>query len=64
MFIKENERIGGCYLEFQFCKSDVPIKNNSVDIDVIEQWQSDSLLISDEDFGDFYKSYGLKEQSF
>lgn len=57
LFIAEDERIGSCYLEFQFCKSDVPIKNNSVDIDIMEHWQNDSLLISDEDFGDFYKSY-------
>lgn len=58
MFITNKERIGTCYLEFQFCKNENPIKFNKVDIDIIENWEEDSLLISDEDFNDFYKLYG------
>lgn len=58
MFISTKERVGTCYLEFQFCKNDNPIKLNKVDIDDIENWQEDSLIISDEDFNIFYKDYG------
>lgn len=58
MFITNKERIGTCYLEFHFCKNENPIKFNKVDIDIIENWEEDSLLISDEDFNDFYKLYG------
>ena len=58
MFITTKERKGTCYLEFQFCKIENPIKANKVDVDNIENWKDDSLLISDEDFDIFYKNYG------
>lgn len=58
MFIATEERKGTCYLEFQYCKIDNPIKSNKVDVDNIENWKKDSLLIHDEDFNVFYKSYG------
>ena len=58
MFIKTEERKGTCYLEFQYCKIENPIKADKVDIDNIENWKIDSLLIHDEDFNVFYKSYG------
>ena len=58
MFISTKERVGTCYLEFQFCKNEDPIKFNKVDIDNIENWEEDSLIISDEDFNKFYQDYG------
>ena len=58
MFITNKERIGTCYLEFQFCKNDKPIKIVKVDIDIIDNWKEDSLLVSDDDFNEFYKLYG------
>ena len=58
MFIAGKDRKGGCYLEFQFCKVDKPIKNNKVRCDCIEHWKNDSLLIYDEDFDVFYNKYG------
>lgn len=57
MFIAESEREGSCYFEFQFCKADSPVKNNCVDTEIVEPWKKDSLLISDENFDDFYKLY-------
>ena len=58
MFITSKERNGTCYLEFQFCKNDKPIKFGKVNVDLIVSWKEDSLLISDDDFNDFYKLYG------
>ena len=29
-----------------------------VDIDIIDNWKEDSLLVSDDDFNEFYKLYG------
>ena len=58
MFITNKERIGTCYLKFQFCKNDKPIKIVKVDIDIIDNWKEDSLLVSDDDFNEFYKLYG------
>lgn len=58
MFITSKERIGTCYLEFQFCKNDKPIKFGKVNVDLIVSWKENSLLISDDDFNDFYKLYG------
>ncbi|MDE6470638.1 MAG: hypothetical protein K2L19_06415 [Eubacterium sp.] len=55
MFIEAKKRVGSCYLEFQYCKTDNPIKNNKVNIDIIEHWKYDSLLIKDDEFNDFYK---------
>lgn len=57
MFITEEDRIGTCYLEFQYCKKKNPIKNNKVNVSVIEHWINDSLLISDEDFDGFFGFY-------
>ena len=53
MFITNKERIGTCYLEFQFCKNDKPIKIVKVDIDIIDNWKEDSLLVSDDDLMNF-----------
>lgn len=58
MFITTKERVGTCYLEFQFCKIEKTVKLNKVDVNIIENWKEDSLLITDEDFEDFYKLYG------
>ena len=58
MFITTKERVGTCYLEFQFCKSEKAIKRNKLDINIIKHWQEDSLLISDKNFHIFYKLYG------
>lgn len=58
MFISANERRGGCYFEFQFCKIKNPVKNGKTNTDV-NNWQADSLLIHDDDFGEFYKLYGI-----
>lgn len=58
MFISSKDRKGSCYLEFQFCKIDNPIKDNKVICDVVEHWKEDSLLIYDEDFDMFYEKYG------
>ena len=58
MFITNKESMGTCYLEFQFCKNSNPVKSNKVNINIIENWQEDSLLISDKDFNEFYKLYG------
>ncbi|MDE5983851.1 MAG: hypothetical protein K2H13_01175 [Eubacterium sp.] len=57
MFIEAKKRVGSCYFEFQYCKIDSPIKNNKVDVDIIQHWKYDSLLISDENFFVFYKLY-------
>lgn len=58
MFVTNKEIIETCYLEFQFCKSDKPIKSGKVDVDIINNWQEDSLFIADDDFDKFYKLYG------
>lgn len=59
MFITCEEKDGTCYLEFQFCKINKPLKKkNRVAGNHIEYWKKDSLLITDDDFFDyFYKSY-------
>ncbi len=57
MFITESERNGSCYFEFQFCKADRPLKDNCVDINAIDYWKNDSLLISDKNFDSFYGLY-------
>lgn len=57
MFITEKERDGSCYYEFQFCQADNPVIKNKLNTDIIENWRSDSLLISDDDFENFYQSY-------
>ena len=56
-FITEDKRVGSYHLEFQYCKTDNPIKNNKIDIDNIKHWEYDSLLINADEFNDFYKLY-------
>ena len=53
MFITNKERIGTCYLKFQFCKNDKPIKLGKVDVDIIDNWKWDSLLVLDDDLMNF-----------
>ena len=53
MFITKKKRIGTCYLEFQFCKNDKPIKLGKVDVDIIDNWKWDSLLVLDDDLMNF-----------
>ena len=53
MFITNKKRIGTCYLKFQFCKNDKPIKLGKVDVDIIDNWKEDSLLVSDDDLMNF-----------
>ena len=57
MFITEDKRVGSYYLEFQYCKTDSPIKHNKIDIDNIKHWEYDSLLINADEFNGFYKLY-------
>ena len=53
MFITNKERIGTYYLKFQFCKNDKPIKLGKVDVDIIDNWKWDSLLVLDDDLMNF-----------
>ena len=53
MFITNKERIGTCYFEFQFCKNDKTIKLGKVDVDIIDNWKWDSLLVLDDDLMNF-----------
>lgn len=57
-FIYNNEREGSCYLEFQFCETDKPMKNGKVRCDNIKHWSDDSLYMDWDDFNWFYKLYG------
>lgn len=56
MFITENERTGTCYFEFQYYKNNRS-KSSKININRIKHWEKDSLLISNEDFDDFYELY-------
>lgn len=58
MFITVEEKVGTSYLEFQFCKRKKPIIPIFTLFDSIEYWKKDSVLISYEDWEDFYKFYG------
>ena len=58
MFISNNERIGTCYFEFQFCKNKNPIKVGKVNANKIKHKQEDSLFLTDDEFDKFYKLYG------
>ncbi|MDE5740847.1 MAG: hypothetical protein K2H90_00190 [Oscillospiraceae bacterium] len=61
IFLTEDERRSThstCYFEFQFCESDIPLKNGCVRDNIIKSWKEDSLCISDDDFDGFYKLYG------
>ena len=53
MFITNKKRIETCYLESQFCKNDKPIKLGKVDVDIIDNWKWDSLLVLDDDLMNF-----------
>lgn len=57
-FVYNDERDGSCYLEFQFCGTDEPLKNGKVRCDNISHWSDDSLYIDWDDFNGFYKLYG------
>lgn len=57
MFYTTQEHHGGCYLEFQFCTSDVPVKNGKTDFTLVEHWAEDSIVISDEDFIKLYEAH-------
>ena len=57
VFILGREREGGCFLEFQYCTSVTPVKDGKTDEEEIVFWKKDSILISDDDFADFYLKY-------
>lgn len=56
-FIYNHEREGSCYLEFQFCDTDKPLKNGRVVLEHIKHWRDDSLYMDWDDFGEFYRLY-------
>lgn len=56
-FIQNHERDGTCYLEFQFCGTDKPLKNGRVVLKHIRHWSDNSLYIDRDDFGEFYRLY-------
>ncbi len=58
MFLDGTQIKGGCYLEFQYCKVQNPIKDKKADDHIIEHWKEDSILISDDEWNIFYKDYG------
>lgn len=57
-FIRNVERDGTCYLEFQFCETDKPLKDGKVRCEIIRHWSNDSLYMDWDDFGEFYELYG------
>lgn len=57
-FIRNDDRDGTCYLEFQFCGTDKPLKDGKVRCDNIRHWSDDSLYMDWDDFGEFYGLYG------
>lgn len=56
-FIRNNQRQGTCYLEFQFCETDNPIKDGKARCDKITHWQDDSIYMDWDDFNDFFELY-------
>ncbi len=56
-FIHNDEREGSCYLEFQFCNTDKPLKGGKVRLEHIMNWRDDSLYMDWDDFGEFYELY-------
>lgn len=58
MFITVKERIGSCYFEFQFCKTNKPIKKGKVNQRSVKYWAEDTLLMGAHDFDKFYECYG------
>lgn len=57
-FIYNDERDGSCYLEFQICRSDNPLKDGKVRCDNIGHWSDNSLYMDRDDFNEFYELYG------
>lgn len=57
-FIYNDERDGSCYLEFQLCENDKPLKNGKAMCDNIKHWSNDSLYMNWDDFNKFYELYG------
>ncbi|MDE7302032.1 MAG: hypothetical protein K2N60_01790 [Oscillospiraceae bacterium] len=57
-FIYNDERVGSCYLEFQICETDKPLKNGKTICDNIKHWSDDSLYMDWDDFNEFYELYG------
>lgn len=56
-FIQNRERDGTCYLEFQFCETDKPLKNGKVRTEHIKHWLDSSLYMDWDDFSGFYEMY-------
>lgn len=52
------ERNGTCYLEFQFCDTDKPLKDGKVRCEVFKHWSDNSLYMDWDDFNEFYELYG------
>ena len=57
-FIYNDERDGSCYLEFQICETDNPLKNGRVRCGNIRHWSDNSLYMDWDDFNEFYELYG------
>ena len=57
-YIYNDERNGSCYLEFQFCDIDKPLKNSKTICDNIRHWSDNSLYMDWDDFNEFYEMYG------
>lgn len=56
--IRNNQRQGTCYLEFQICKTDKPLTDGKANCDKIKHWQDDSIYMYWDDFAEFYELYG------
>lgn len=56
--LRNGERDGTCYLEFQFCDTDKPLKDGKVRCEILKHWSDNSLYMDWDDFGKFYKLYG------
>ena len=56
--IYNDERNGTCYLEFQFCDTNKPLKDGRVRCDALKHWSDDSLFMDWDNFGEFYRLYG------
>ncbi len=56
--IYNDERNGTCYLEFQFCDTNKPLKDGRVGCDALKHWSDDSLFMDWDNFGEFYRLYG------
>lgn len=56
--LRNGERDGSCYLEFQFCETDRPLKDDKVRCNIVKHWRDDSLYMDWDDFGEFYRLYG------